>query len=103
MNVILVALLAIFGIAGGLFLGTGNYQGLLGAILPGLIGGVVLSIPFLREHDWKTSAVLTACVLVGSLISAKVPDTNSLKQFCRNQTNLHIQVFSYKLGRSLDQ
>jgi hypothetical protein len=103
MNVILVPLLAVFGIAGGLFLGTGNYQGFLGAILPGLIGGAVLSIPFLRAHDWTSSGVLIACVLLGSLISARVPDTNSLKQYCRNQTSLHIQVFSYKLGRSVDQ
>ena len=98
MKTIYVVLLALFGVAGGLFLGMGNHHGLLGAILPGLLGGLVLSIPLVRDRDRKSTGVLIACFLVGSFAAALVPDNNSVKQYCRNQSGLHIRVGSYSSG-----
>jgi hypothetical protein len=103
MKTIYVVLLALFGVAAGLFLGMGNHHGLLGAILPGLLGGLLLSIPLVRERDRKSTGVLIACVLVGSFVAALVPDSNNVKQYCRNQTGLHIRVGGYELGRGLEQ
>jgi len=103
MNNILVALLAIFGIGAGIFIGTGNYGGLLGAILPGLFGGLILAIPSIRERSWTAAAIIAGCVLLGSIISVFVPDSNGLKRFCREQSSLYIRVGPYHLGRSADE
>ena len=103
MDVLLVIVLACFGIGAGLFLGMGNHNGFLHALFPGLIGGALLAIPAWRDHDSRSAVILISCVVVGSLAAAALPDTNGLKQFCRNQKSLHIKVFSYELGRDPGQ
>jgi hypothetical protein len=99
MNILLVVFLALFGIGAGLFIGCGNFAGALGAIAPGVIAGLLLAIPMLRERQWAGAAVIVVCTLIGSIISSQVSDTNATKRWARSQTNLHIKVGSYELGK----
>ncbi|HEY9776401.1 MAG TPA: hypothetical protein V6C81_21750 [Planktothrix sp.] len=102
MKIFSVVLYAVFAIAAGLFLGVGNYHGLTGAILPGLIGGLLLSLPSFRDRSHKMAAVIVVGALVGSLAATFVPDGNNIKQLLRTQSNLHIKVGSYELGRGVE-
>lgn len=102
MNSLLTIVLAVFSIGAGLFIGTGSYHGVKGVVIPALILAAILAIPFLRERAWFGAGVMIVCCMIGAIISTQVPDTNSLKQFCRNQSNLHIKIFSYELGRDAD-
>jgi hypothetical protein len=102
MNTLLVIILALFSLGAGLFIGTGSYHGVKGVLIPALILSAILAIPFLREQQWLGAGFMIVCCMIGAIISTQVPDTNSLKQFCRNQSNLHIKIFSYELGRDRD-
>ena len=99
MTVILIAFIAMFGAAVGLGLGFGNYSGLKGALIPGLVAGLLISIPALRLHDYSTAVVLVACALFGSIAAVFIPAQNRLKRYCREQKNLFIRCGSYRLGR----
>jgi hypothetical protein len=100
MTIVLAVLLALFGIGAGFFIGCGNFRGFLGAITPGLIAGIVLAGPMIRERQWTAAAVIACCTLVGSIISSQVSDTNALKRYARTQSGLHIKAGSFELGRS---
>lgn len=102
MNVLLTIVLALFSLGAGLFIGTGSYHGVKGVLIPALILSAILAIPFLREQQWLAAGFMIVCCLVGSIVATQVPDSNRLKQFCRNQSNLHIKIFSYELGRDAD-
>jgi hypothetical protein len=98
MDIVLIIVLALFGIGAGFFIGCGNYGGALGAILPGVIAGALLAIPMLRDRQFAAAAVIVACSLVGSLIASQVGDSNGVKTYLRNQKNLTIRAGSYRLG-----
>lgn len=98
MTWILRALLAVLGLGGGFFIGCGNRGGWLGAILTGLIAGLLFSIPMLRDRQFAAAAVIVVCSLLGSIVSSQVSDGNSIKMYLRNQTALTIRVGSYHLG-----
>jgi len=98
MNKILFALMALFGLGAGLFIGMGNFEGFAGAIIPGIIIGALVSIPSIRERSWPSVATLIVCGLLGSVAASALPDSNGVKQFCRQQTNLFIHVGHYQLG-----
>ena len=102
MTIVLLAFLAVFGAAVGVFIGAGNHAGVAGAILPGLIVGLLLSTPFMRGGDWSSTALLVVCALAGSVAINYVSDNNGLKHFCREQTKLVIRLGSYKLGQKSD-
>jgi len=99
MHILLIIGLALFGVIAGLFLGAGNYSGLKGSLLPGLMAGLLIAIPCIRESNWLTAALLAGFALVGSVIATLVSDRNRLKRFCREQRNLVIHCGSYRLGR----
>jgi peptidoglycan/LPS O-acetylase OafA/YrhL len=100
MDKILFALYVLFGLVAGCFIGMGNYTGLSGAILPGLIIGALVAGPCIRNRDWRMAAVLGVCGLVGCLAATTFPDNSPVKRFCREQTNLVIHAGSYNLGTS---
>jgi|AGTN01.3.fsa_nt_gi hypothetical protein len=102
MNTLLTIVLGAFAIGAGLFIGTGSYHGVKGVLIPAFILACILAIPFLRDQAWFGAGVMIVCCLIGAVIATQVPDANSLKQFCRNQSNLHIKIFSYELGRDPD-
>jgi hypothetical protein len=91
-------LLVCFGLGVGFSLGMGNYNGLLGSILPGIIFGVIISIPFLKQHLYLAVAVLIACSLVGSMLASLTSDDFRFKKICREQHLLQLSIFSYQLG-----
>lgn len=97
--ILLTILLSLFGLAVGIFIGAGNYSGFKGAIIPGIIAGVVASIPAIREQQWDFVWLTSVCALVGSIICVYIPDTNATKQFFREQESLCLHFGSYKLGR----
>jgi hypothetical protein len=101
MNKIMFAVYAVFGFVAGSFIGMGNFAGLSGAILPGLIAGVVIAIPCLRNRSWRLAGLLVACSLVGSIVSTTLPDSSQIKSFCREQSNLVIKMGSFHLGTDL--
>ena len=98
MNTILIILMGLFALAAGFGLGAGNYQGFLGAIIPGICAGVLAAIPAIRERQWTVAGIMVGAAVVVSIICAFTSDSNGLKKFCRNQSNLVIRVGSYKLG-----
>jgi hypothetical protein len=98
MDIYLLILMA-FAFTGGLLLGCGNYARLGGAIIPGLVAGLLISGQLLSEHEWLASALLVASALVGSIASVYLPAENRVKRFCREQSSLVIEAGSYKLGR----
>jgi hypothetical protein len=98
MKKISFALYAVFGLVAGCFVGMGNFAGLSGAVLPGLIAGAVIAIPCLRSRNWSLSGLLVVCTLVGSFAATTVPDNNQVKRFCREQSNLVIKAGSFHLG-----
>ncbi len=102
MNIVYVIFFAAFGLACGMFAGAGNYKGYLGALLPGIIVGLLVSIPMIRQHLWPQAGAIVVCALLGSLVTAALPDSNGFKRFSREQSNLHVRVGSYQLGRSND-
>lgn len=98
MNKFLSVILAVFGLIAGCFIGMGNHAGLLGAVLPGLIVGVLVAGPSIRERRWRIAGLLAVCGFVGCLSAVAFPDSNPVKRFCHEQTNLVIHVGSYQLG-----
>lgn len=99
MDFLFMALIALFGIGAGILIGAGNPKGLIGAILPGIIGGLVLSIPSMRDGDWTSTGIMIGAVLVGTIIAVLIPEKGRLKTFCREQSSLRISVGYYKLGK----
>lgn len=97
-NIILGAFIALFAAAAGFGLGAGNYKGVLGAIIPGAVAGLLAAIPVLREQEYLLSAVMVLAGIAGSVACSFVSDTNRLKVFLRTQSNLRISCGSYKLG-----
>ena len=97
-NILYAAFFAVFAAAAGFGLGAGNYKGILGAIIPGAIAGLLAAIPLLREQEYGMSALMVAAGIVGAIVCSLVADTNRLKRFLRNQSNLVISAGSYKLG-----
>lgn len=95
-----IILTAVFGFAAGLALGAGNYRGLKGAIIPGIITGLVFAIPSLREHHWLASAIITGGALAGSIACVFVGAENRFKRLVREQKMLVIRAGSYKLGKN---
>ncbi len=100
MTILYVAFFIALGWAAGMFVGTGNFQGYFGALLPGIIVGLFVSIPMIRAHMWPQVGIVVACALIGALVTAALPDTSGFKRFCREQSNLHVQVGPYQFGRS---
>jgi len=100
MNFLLLTVLAAFGFTAGTFLGSGNYQGLIGALIPGIVAGLFVSVPSLREQDWSSVGLLVSFAILGSAICAQLSDQNALKRVCREQTFLVVHLGSYKLGGS---
>lgn len=98
MEILFALIMAIIMLGFGLAVGMGNHGGFKGAFLPGLIGGLVLSIPSLKTGDWIVTAVSIAACLAGSLLAVLVPQTSTFKQFAREQTGLVIRMGSYRLG-----
>lgn len=98
MNILLTVFLIIFSVAAGLFLGAGNFKGFAGALIPGVVAGLLVGIPFLREQNWTMSAVVVVFAIVGSIAMSQIADANSLKRFFREQSSLVIRVGDYKLG-----
>jgi hypothetical protein len=98
MTIVLVILLALFGLGAGFFIGCGNTAGALGAIAPGVIAGLLLAIPMLRDRQWAGAAVIVVCSLIGSLACSQVSESNGLKRWAHTQKNLVIRCGSYKLG-----
>jgi len=97
-DILLSAVLALFGVAAGFGIGAGNHKGLTGAIIPGVITGLVFSIPAFRDQQYLIAAITTIGAIAGSIACAFVPDTNGLKRFLRKQSNLVITCGSFKLG-----
>lgn len=103
MHIVLIVLMTVFGATAGFFLGAGNYGGFRGAIIPGIVAGLLVSVPMLREGNWRFAAGIVGCALVGSIVCTYVPGGNSLKRLCREQTGLVFHLGSYKLGRTDSQ
>ncbi len=102
MTIILLIFHAAFAASVGTFLGAGNYSGLAGAILPGIIAGLLISVPFLKSQLWSASALFVVSAIIGSIVINYVSDSNNLKRFYREQGSLVISIGSYKLGKSID-
>lgn len=100
MDIVLMIFLVLFGIGVGLFLGAGNFGGFAGALIPGVVAGLLVSIPFLRERNWAMAAVIVISAVVGSAAMSQLSDGNALKRFFREQRSLVIRAGSYKLGHS---
>lgn len=99
MNTILLIFIGLFALAAGFGLGAGNYHGILGAIIPGLLAGVLAAIPAIRERQWTIAAIMIGAAFVGAILCAFTSDNNRVKKFCRNQSNLVIRIGPYyKLG-----
>lgn len=98
MNTILLIFMGLFALAAGFGLGSGNYHGFLGAIIPGICAGILAAIPAIRERQWTVAGIMVGCAVVGSIFCAFTSDDNGIKKFCRNQSNLVIRCGSYKLG-----
>lgn len=99
MDFILYAFMAAFAVGAGFFLGCGSYSGWRGALIPGLVTGLLISIPALRDSLYIESAIMVLFALVGSIVAGVVPDTNRLKRLCRSQSMLNLRAGSYRLGR----
>lgn len=98
LDALLYLFLAAFGLVAGFFIGTGNRNGLLGSLIPGVAAGLLVSIPFLRESDWTSTGLLVIVAVIGSVIASLTADENRVKRFCREQTNLRIRCGSYRIG-----
>jgi hypothetical protein len=99
LDIILYVFLIAFGAVAGFFVGSSNYGGLLSAIAPGLVIGLLISIPFYKDQMWLPIGILIGAALLGSFIVTVVPDSNGLKRFCREQDNLVLSIGPYKMGR----
>ena len=99
----LLVLLAAFGFSSGFFLGSGNYHGLVGAILPGIVAGLIVSVPSLKESDWVSAALLVGCALIGAIVASQLSDHNRLTRLCREQKLLVVHIGDYKLGTNSDK
>jgi hypothetical protein len=99
-NALLIVFLLSFGWAAGFLVGSSNYRGVGSAIAPGIVAGLLVSIPTLSDQLWLASLALTAASVVGSIIVTLLPHTNRLKRFCREQDNLVFRIGPYKLGRN---
>lgn len=97
MTYALYVVLVLFGLGAGFFLGCGNYGGVLRAIIPGLVTGLLIAIPSLH-YDWTSAGVVILCALVGSIIASQVSDSNPVKIRLREQKNLKIRCGRYRLG-----
>lgn len=100
MDIILMVFLVVFGVGVGLFLGAGNFGGMVGALIPGAVAGLLVAIPFLRDRNWVMASVIVVSAVVGSVAMSQLSDSNSLKRFFREQKSLVIRAGSYKLGHS---
>lgn len=98
MSIWFVIALLVVGLPAGFIVGTGNYGSILGAIAPGIIGGLLVAIPAIRERQYALACGIAAVALIGSIIAHYTPDKNGVKRFFREQRNLHVRVGSYQLG-----
>lgn len=99
MDIILHAIMAVFAVGVGFFLGCGSYTGWRGAVLPGLAAGLLISIPALRDALYIESGIMVLFALAGSICAGIVTDSNRLKRLCRSQSMLNVRAGSYRLGR----
>jgi hypothetical protein len=102
MDTILLNFLACFGLAAGFFIGSGNRAGIVGAIVSGLLLGLLLDVPFLRDGSGTTASTLLlfASTTLGAFIVNFISDDNVLKRRCRDQKSLKIRIGAYyRLGR----
>jgi hypothetical protein len=95
--------LLLFGIACGFFIGAGNRKGIAGAIIPGIITGLLISGRSLHSHEWVIAVLMFGGAMFGSFLCAMVSDRNRLKDWLRNQSSLHIKFRSYELGRESEE
>jgi hypothetical protein len=94
------AVFLVISLAAGLFFGCGNHGGTMGALIVGVIVGGTLACAALRPVVWTSVGLAMTGAIVGSLIATSVPDSNSLKRACRNQTLVIAHVTdAYHLGR----
>ncbi len=99
LDVVLFGFLAVFSTGALLLLGCGNKAGIAGALITGLVGGLLIAVPMLREQDWFASAFMVGFGLVGALIGTRLPQTNRVKRFMLNQTNLRVSCKYFRLGK----
>lgn len=99
MDILLYIFLIAFSAGAGAFIGCGNRQGMRGSLIPGLVIGLIISIPMLRDAAYFDAALMTGCALVGSIIASLLPDANRFKRFSREQSGLKLRVGSFKLGK----
>lgn len=100
MEIIYAIIYAVLIAGAGVFIGCGNHHGLSGAILPGIILGLLAAIHNIREQPWSITALIIVAAIIGTSIAAMLPDNNAFKRFSREQKNLHIKVGKFELGRS---
>ena len=101
MNKVSLALYAAFALFAGCFIGMGNFSGLSGALLPGIIAGALVAGPCVRNRNWRLAAAILVCTLFGCLASTAIPDNSAVKRFCNDQSNLVIHAGSYHLGKDI--
>lgn len=98
-DIIFAGLYGLLIAVAGIFIGCGNHSGLPGAIITGLIFGLIAAIPCFRDHFMPGVAITLAGALVGCIIANYLPDSGAVKRLANEQSSLHIKVFSYELGR----
>lgn len=99
MDFFLYIFLTAFALGAGFFLGCGNRRGIEGAILPGLIPGIILSFHFWSDHLFVPAALMVAFAVVGSVVACLTPDSNRFKRMSREQSSLNVKLGSYRIGR----
>jgi uncharacterized membrane protein YeaQ/YmgE (transglycosylase-associated protein family) len=102
MEILYAAFYGLLILAAGIFIGCGNQGGLLGALITGVIFGLIAAIPCFRENYTTGVAVTVVAAIVGCTIATLLPADSGIRRMSQNQSMLHIKVFSYELGHDSD-